>query len=852
MSRTAYFTICSNNYMSYALTLGRSLRAVQPDAQFTIVLADEWDPAAAPEAVEFPIIESSKLGLPTFEDMTTRYTVLEFNTAIKPRAIQYLMEVEGADHAIYLDPDIYVVSPLKELEASLSAGANAILTPHALAPLDDGGDPDDVRLMRTGAYNLGFAAFSRSEETLEFLRWWERRLETDCRVALSEGIFVDQKFMDLAPCYLDKVQILRHAGYNVAYWNLMHRPVVRKDGVWHAGAEPLRFFHFSGVIPGNHAVFSKHQNRFDVHAIGVLRKLLDEYLRNLQENGHTEWSKIPYAYDNLDGQKLDQFMRRIYARKVPSPQQNVSMTAAEIMQLANQFAQRDSAARPISEYALEIWRSREDLRAAFDLQSEEGFDAYSSWLLTSGVKEHNIPEQRMAWIDRSSIGPTQIENHRTSRGRRAKSGRLGRTLSQYIIDRLDFFRPIYKAMPQGLVSRLRKIVVSNAIEKDLPAGLGVQPLPGRTVPGVAVYGYFNTESGVGEGARQAFNALSHTSMPVEAFLLPASETFRNSVDFPPARPVQPSLASIRIFHVNADQSPNVMKAIGAEAERPDIYRIGYWAWELERFPEAWREASKNLDEIWAPSQFTRDSIAAAVSCPVICVPHAVELPGLPSIEVRETVRARHNIPKEATAFLNSFDFNSYIARKNPWATLEAFQRLRRERDDVAMVFKTHGTSNDKQSRKAFLEAAAATPGVIVVDGVLSRTDQTLLQAACDALISLHRSEGFGLNILEMMALGKPVIATNYSGNCDFLDETVGYPIEYKLTPVGAGDYPYSEDQVWAEPSISDAVAAMRQIAEAPSISMTIGNAARRRVRMKYSSESIGKLIESALKRPAAS
>ena len=190
--------------MAYALTLGRSLRKADPNAEFVIFLADERpDPTATPD-IEFELVPASELPLPYFSDMAVRYSIMEFNTAIKPACFKYLLGERGHVGAVYLDPDIYVLRPLDHVETALREGANLVLTPHALSPLDDGEDPDDLRILRTGAYNLGFAAFSRSKHSLAFLDWWDARLAKDCRVALDDGLFVDQKWMDLAPSYVSQ------------------------------------------------------------------------------------------------------------------------------------------------------------------------------------------------------------------------------------------------------------------------------------------------------------------------------------------------------------------------------------------------------------------------------------------------------------------------------------------------------------------------------------------------------------------------------------------------------------------------------------------------------------------------
>jgi glycosyltransferase involved in cell wall biosynthesis len=850
MRRSVYFTICANNYMAYALTLGRSLRKSEPNSEFVIVLADEKCSSNEMDQVEFPILEASELGLPTFDDMKLRYSVMEFSTAIKPRAIQYLMNERGFDQAIYLDPDLYILSPMSELHEILEGGANAVLTPHSCAPLDDGGDPDDIRLLRTGAYNLGFAGFSRSPQSNAFLQWWEQHLEADCRVALSEGLFVDQKFMDLAPCYLDHVHILRHQGYNTAYWNLMHRPVHHSEGRWTSGGAPLRFFHFSGVTPNDRTVFSKHQNRYDAKHIGELQVLLNEYVDQLAANGHAVWSQVGYAYDRLDEVDLDPFVRRVYSTRYPIPTRGSPVSMADLQTICNEHVESFNGGAPLTRYTWEIWAAREDLRKVFDIENPSGRAAFNNWLLTSGRQEHNISPRFLTHLAgkprRSVVAPNAPSNVKRATSSSKHRTSFRSSLSWWILDRLDAIRPIYKFLPKPLVGWLRHFVVE-ATHLSQSAGPQIKPLPGPLESGIAIYGYLHTENGIGEGARQACRALNQTDIDTEAFSLGTNGRFSDSVDFATAKPLAATRKKIRVFHVNADQTDAVFSLLGSEATRAGAYNVGYWAWELERFPDAWAAAAEHLDEIWAPSRFTQRAIASAVQTPVACIPHAISIPQRPSATDIRAWRARLGLQENHFAFLNSFDFNSFVERKNPYAALAAFKECRKTRDDIVLIMKTHGKGATKLDRSRLLAAAAGIEGVHLIDSVLSEREMGELQWSADAFLSLHRSEGFGLGILEMMAKGKPVIATDYSGSTDFVDDSVGFPIRYDLVPVPAGAYPHAEQQHWADADIHEASKAMAALADDRELAKELGQKGRTNAISGYSHEAVGKLIKNRFK-----
>jgi hypothetical protein len=176
-------------------------------------------------------VETRNVGCSHHFDMAARYSIMEMNTAVKPFCFEWLFRDQGFDRAVYIDPDILLVAPLRELTQAFDGGAAIVLTPHSLLPLDDGKDPDDIRLMRTGAYNLGFCGVASSSSGARFLAWWGQHLIDDCIVDLENGIFVDQKFCDLVPCYFEDTVVLRHPGYNVAYWNLNGRRVARASRI---------------------------------------------------------------------------------------------------------------------------------------------------------------------------------------------------------------------------------------------------------------------------------------------------------------------------------------------------------------------------------------------------------------------------------------------------------------------------------------------------------------------------------------------------------------------------------------------------------------------------------------------
>jgi hypothetical protein len=386
--KTAFFTICSRNYLAYALALRRSLTQHEPSTPFFIYLADApLDPTDAPDA---NIIPADQLGLSNLLDMAFRYTVMEFNTAIKADCFLDLLTRRGFDAAIYLDPDIQVFAPLADVHTALASGASAVLTPHLLGPLPAGAYPTESDILKSGVFNLGFAAFTNRFESLDFIRWWARRLHSECYSAPEKGLFVDQKFVDFAPAFIQRLTVLRHPSYNVAYWNTATRMVARTSAGFTVNGEPLVFFHFSGVVPGNPEIFSKHVSGRKLDVETPIADLVRQYHSALLKQGHARWALMPYTYARFrDGSPILPPMRR----QPPNRGTPEDWFAAPDLKYWNapdpQVEQKRG--QVITRLMTAIWRMRPDLQAAFVLETSSGRSGLQAWYRRHGVKEYEIP-----------------------------------------------------------------------------------------------------------------------------------------------------------------------------------------------------------------------------------------------------------------------------------------------------------------------------------------------------------------------------------------------------------------------------------------------------------------------------
>jgi hypothetical protein len=303
-------TILSANYLAYASVLAASIKQYEPSVEFQILIVDrateEVRQAAAKSGL--PHVFAEDLGIPDFEHLAFKFDVVEFNTALKPTFLKSLLA--RFERVVYLDPDIRIFSNLEPIWAALDE-ASIVLTPHSLQPIMDGARPSDIDFLRNGTFNLGFIGFKNSETSLSMLQWWEARCLSYGFNDTGLGVFVDQKWIDLVPCYYSDVKIIRDPGCNVAYWNLHERSITGDIEGFLINGKKLRFFHFSGVKANDSTILSKHQTRHAIQPESPLATLVKDYCKQLLNAKHLEFSHLPYTFGYFDnGEPIPSLARR--------------------------------------------------------------------------------------------------------------------------------------------------------------------------------------------------------------------------------------------------------------------------------------------------------------------------------------------------------------------------------------------------------------------------------------------------------------------------------------------------------------------------------------------------------------
>jgi glycosyltransferase involved in cell wall biosynthesis len=339
---------------------------------------------------------------------------------------------------------------------------------------------------------------------------------------------------------------------------------------------------------------------------------------------------------------------------------------------------------------------------------------------------------------------------------------------------------------------------------SVPPGGEVAARPtGSVMPrGVNVVGYLSSELGVGEVGRQVVGALDTQRIPVLPVGIVA-EASRQAHHFAHAESMSAPF-SVNLLCVNADQTPIVCEKAGEEffAGR---YTVGWWWWEVSTFPEQWHDSFRYIDELWAGSHFVAESLAAVSPVPVVPIPMPVTLP-----ERVEPDRPLLGLPDDFI-FLFVYDYNSVADRKNPLGLIDAYKRAFELGDGATLLLKCINGERHRRAHAQVQRACAGRSDIVLMDHYMAPWHKDLLIASCDCYVSLHRSEGFGITLAEAMLLGKPVIATGYSGNVDFMSTANSYPVDYHLVPIGVGAPPYPAHGRWAEPDLDHAAAQMRAV-----------------------------------------
>ncbi len=480
----------------------------------------------------------------------------------------------------------------------------------------------------------------------------------------------------------------------------------------------------------------------------------------------------------------------------------LELVSPEDMALLHQPADsRRGGAIALSRLMEVVWLARPDLKAAIDISQPAGISELILWYLAHGLIETGLIDVLDVDTARGLAGqvPRFLYEYETGWTQEPAPGAVQNWLQAGGLKRYPIIEMLFRLTGQHVEAN----IAAPAVQRPRPAPLRHD--------GVNLIGHARSEFGVGEDVREAARALTAAGIPFAV------------MDIPPGSTI--SQADLLLEQQISDQLPfstsllcmTAMETARLHAERGDLifqgrYTIGFWPWEMPQWPDGWRHCFELVDEVWASSRFTYGAYRAVGGRKVRHMPMTVTVAG-----AADDIRFRLGIQDGTFLFVCAFDGLSGMSRKNPLGTVAAFREAFPAGDEpVALVVKgMRAAAGGEQAYRQLEQACRHDLRIRLIDGTLTRSDMLGLLQAANCFVSLHRAEGFGRCIAEAMLLGKPVIVTGYSGNMDFTLPGTAALVDHDCRAVEAGEYPYADGMIWAEPDIAHAAWHMRHIFSKP-------------------------------------
>ncbi|MBD3920209.1 glycosyltransferase family 4 protein [Paenibacillus sp. PR3] len=428
--------------------------------------------------------------------------------------------------------------------------------------------------------------------------------------------------------------------------------------------------------------------------------------------------------------------------------------------------------------------------------------------------------------------------HRRTRRAASRARKGSRTRSQWN----GAVRKSGRTRRRYTSGRARVVAGGGAQLAPLPVAPPPPELEG--MPGVQIVGFSRSDSGLGEACR--LQAASLLSAGVPASIISCdSLSMGNASDLSWAHlEIGAPVHKCTIMQFNPDYMLHVLGRLGHQlVDRK--HTIGYWHWEMTDIPDSWSDSWPYVREIWTPSRFVRDVVAMKSPVPVLTMPYGIAVPAARGVQ--QSSRAAYGLPDDSFLFLTMFDTHSFVERKNPIGALDAFlHAFGAINPAVGLVVKANHANAGGAALELLKQRIAGCRNVYWIEAPMTRQQTAGLLACCDAYVSLHRAEGFGLAIAEAMAMSKPVIATDWSGNTDFLQLGNGCPVRYTLVPNPVTVGPYQAGGWWADPDLRHAASYMEQLVSNRGIGYRLGAAASHTIASLYNPAVLGAAMRSRL------
>jgi Glycosyl transferases group 1 len=786
------FTLATPAMLPQARVLARSLERHQSGWELEVVLIGGEQAGGLrmrSAAVELDL---------DVERLIARHEEADLVVLLLPRLLQSLMSHTDGP-LLHLPPSAWVIGPLAPIEEALRV-RSVLLAPRAISDLpDDGLGPTPEQLEWAGRIDETIIGVDGSSSAHGFLEWWATQVEAT--IGSLDGMHVGARpedrpwlarLLELAPARF-ATALLDDPGWNLSMWNLHDRSLEQtQDGLLVDGHSPARLMNLPGFEPDRLHRLSATASRVRVSRSPALRELCVAYGEELLAAGWKDADLRREVGRRLaDGTVYDDPMRALYARSLALGAHFGELfgeqgTSAFMAWLEGPAP--EGAAHGITRYVFyRVAHERPDvLRAYPHLDGGDG-PGYVAWCWAFGRDELSLPERFMPPWPGGGAPPPSPAKH----------------------------------VAQELPTRSTDVPLSTVGGGELA---------------VRVTGYLAHTLGLGSAARGYVEALGAAGVPVSTVSVPlhhlalpadlAAEYGRHEFE----DLLHAGRHGFEIVAVNADELPDFVERLGeGYFEGP---RIGIWGWETNSIPERWQRAFALVREVWVYSRFMAENIGAVAPVPVRALAPPVKAPP------KRAQPQRMGIP-DGFLFLFVFDYLSTVQRKNPVALVEAFKRAFAQGEGPQLLIKTINAPLRPLAEEEVLWAADGRSDIHVLDRSLSTGELEGLMAACDCYVSLHRAEGFGLTMAEAMSIGKPVIATGYSGNVDFMNAENSYLVDYTIGRVGPECEIYPPEGEWADPSVEHAAQLMRAVYDDPAEAARRGAQAAKDIARTLSPEATG-------------
>lgn len=374
---------------------------------------------------------------------------------------------------------------------------------------------------------------------------------------------------------------------------------------------------------------------------------------------------------------------------------------------------------------------------------------------------------------------------------------------------LQITRKIKRFVPEPFYKFMRCVYEHQLKRKMLKKSKQVKKyIPGKFQQGINLIGNIRSETGLGESMRILARILKENHVPFVIINVDQWAGSDNEIHDWDEYIVDEPKYAMNVIHINAGEWARYYSDFD-NSLLDYRYNVAYWLWELETFPKVWQPCIETVDAIWAPSQFICDCLGKYTDKPVAHVPYAMWL--------KEPVaydRSAFDLPEDAFLYLMMYDFRSVSERKNPKASIKAFKNAFSAEEanakKIGLIIKVNNAATESETEKLKVQLDGYKY-IYFITKNLTRDQVESLEAAADVLISLHRSEGFGLPMAEAMYLGTPTIVTNWSANTEFVTEDGACLVDGRFVEITSQIGPYEKGNRWMDADVNKASTYVRRL-----------------------------------------